>query len=250
MPAGAARLACNCMHDVLNFWRDMRKTCSVSRDVVESALSWGVHRLASRLQMIAGSPELYPEVVRLGAMPPILALLSHDNSDIAASALELLRELTDSDVVEDSVRAPLGQPDEGVTRMCPISLVGLWWRPFGVLLMGRVLQRVLPEGMVLWGLWLLFILGRGGTKAMESIDSPTCRGVTLAGDIAFQDLHGFSCLHDAACTAHSAVGDGAGVKSCGVHCAWGVEGVCRRRRRASWWARWWRRRRWSRSRSA
>ncbi len=58
--------------------------------------------------MIAGSPELYPEVVRLGAVPPVLALLSHDNSDIAASALELLRELTDSDVVEDSVRARRG----------------------------------------------------------------------------------------------------------------------------------------------
>jgi beta-catenin-like protein 1 len=57
-----------------------------------------------RLQVIAGSPELYPELVRLGAVPSILALLSHENGDIAASVLELLRELTDADATEDSVR--------------------------------------------------------------------------------------------------------------------------------------------------
>ncbi len=56
-----------------------------------------------RLQAIAGYPELYPELVRLGAVPSILTLLSHDNGDIAASALELLRELTDADAIEDSV---------------------------------------------------------------------------------------------------------------------------------------------------
>ena len=57
-----------------------------------------------RLSAIAGSPELYPELVRLGGIPPILTLLSHDNGDIAAAAVELLREMTDADVVEDSVR--------------------------------------------------------------------------------------------------------------------------------------------------
>ena len=60
-----------------------------------------------RLQAIAGSPELYPELLRLGGLPHILALLSHDNSDIAASAIQLLRELTDADAIEDSVRSPL-----------------------------------------------------------------------------------------------------------------------------------------------
>lgn len=59
-----------------------------------------------RLQAIAGSPELYPELIRLGGLPHILALLSHDNSDIAASAIQLLRELTDADAIEDSVRTP------------------------------------------------------------------------------------------------------------------------------------------------
>ena len=62
-----------------------------------------------RLQVIASSPELYPELLRLGGLAPILALLSHDNSDIAASAIQLLRELTDADAIEDSVStsAPL-----------------------------------------------------------------------------------------------------------------------------------------------
>jgi beta-catenin-like protein 1 len=59
-----------------------------------------------RLQAIAGSPELYPELIRLGAIPSILALLSHENGDIAASVIELIRELTDADAIEDSVRAP------------------------------------------------------------------------------------------------------------------------------------------------
>jgi beta-catenin-like protein 1 len=38
--------------------------------------------------------------VRLNAVPSILGLLSHDNPDIAADAVELLHELTDADAVE------------------------------------------------------------------------------------------------------------------------------------------------------
>jgi beta-catenin-like protein 1 len=60
-----------------------------------------------RLQAIAGNPELYPELIRLNAMPSLLNLLSHDNADIAGDVIELLNELTDSDVVEDSVWALL-----------------------------------------------------------------------------------------------------------------------------------------------
>ena len=65
---------------------------------------WERCAVMRRLQAIAGSPELYPELIRLGGLPHILALLSHDNSDIAASAIQLLRELTDADAIEDSVR--------------------------------------------------------------------------------------------------------------------------------------------------
>ena len=52
------------------------------------------------LSALAGYPELYPEFVRLNAVPSILGLLAHDNSDVAAHALELLHELTDADSVE------------------------------------------------------------------------------------------------------------------------------------------------------
>jgi beta-catenin-like protein 1 len=52
------------------------------------------------LSGLAGYPELYPEFCRLNAVPSILGLLSHDNPDISAHALELLHELTDADSVE------------------------------------------------------------------------------------------------------------------------------------------------------
>ena len=55
-----------------------------------------------RLGTLAGYPELYPEFCRLNAVPSILALLSHDNPDIACDALVLLNELTDADAVESS----------------------------------------------------------------------------------------------------------------------------------------------------
>ncbi|KAK9819671.1 hypothetical protein WJX72_000948 [[Myrmecia] bisecta] len=54
------------------------------------------------LQAIAGSPELYPELIRMNTVPSLLQLLSHENTDIAAGVIDLFRELTDSDVVEDS----------------------------------------------------------------------------------------------------------------------------------------------------
>ena len=53
-----------------------------------------------RLKSLAGHPELYPEFVRLNAVPSILGLFTHDNPDIAADAVELLHELTDADAVE------------------------------------------------------------------------------------------------------------------------------------------------------
>jgi len=55
-----------------------------------------------RLFIIAGSPELYPELVNLGAVPTLLDLLRHENTDIAADAVDLIRELTDADAIEDA----------------------------------------------------------------------------------------------------------------------------------------------------
>jgi beta-catenin-like protein 1 len=58
-----------------------------------------------KLFVIAGSPELYPELVSLGAVPTLLELLRHENTDIAADAVDLVRELTEGDAIEDNVRS-------------------------------------------------------------------------------------------------------------------------------------------------
>jgi beta-catenin-like protein 1 len=54
------------------------------------------------LLSVASTPQLYPDLVEAGAIPTLLTLLTHDNADIAADALELLSELTDTDAVEDN----------------------------------------------------------------------------------------------------------------------------------------------------
>jgi len=54
------------------------------------------------LLAVASIPQLYPDLVEAGAIPTLLTLLTHDNADIAADALELLSDLTDTDAVEDN----------------------------------------------------------------------------------------------------------------------------------------------------
>jgi beta-catenin-like protein 1 len=67
-----------------------------------------LHEEVKRLGTLAAAPELYPELVRLGAVPSLLALLVHDNADIAAEGALLLRELTDADAVQESDAALAG----------------------------------------------------------------------------------------------------------------------------------------------
>ena len=62
------------------------------------------------LLVVASSPELYPDLVRAGAAPTLLALLNHENADVAAGVVELLSELTDGDAVEDAVSAACVRP--------------------------------------------------------------------------------------------------------------------------------------------
>ena len=62
-------------------------------------------------KQVAGAPELYPDFARMPALASLLALLSHENTDIAGDVLELLKELTEEDVVEDSVRASVPPRD-------------------------------------------------------------------------------------------------------------------------------------------
>lgn len=67
-----------------------------------------LHEEVKRLGSLAAAPELYPELVRLGAAPSLLALLAHDNADIAAEGCLLLRELTDADAAAESDAALSG----------------------------------------------------------------------------------------------------------------------------------------------
>jgi len=54
-----------------------------------------------RLKTLSEVPDLYPYVVQLGAVPQIVSLLAHENTDIAIDVVELLNELTDEDVVAE-----------------------------------------------------------------------------------------------------------------------------------------------------
>jgi len=67
-----------------------------------------LHAELKRLGQCAAAPELLPELVRLGAVPTLLALLGHENADVAAEAVETLRELTSPDAAAESESALAG----------------------------------------------------------------------------------------------------------------------------------------------
>lgn len=50
------------------------------------------------LLALTQAPQHYRELVSLGSIPSLLSLLSHENTDIALDAIELINELTDEDV--------------------------------------------------------------------------------------------------------------------------------------------------------
>lgn len=61
-----------------------------------------LHDEINRLRILAGAPELYPDLVSLNSVPSLVGLLGHDNTDIAIDAVSLLLDLTDEDVLEDN----------------------------------------------------------------------------------------------------------------------------------------------------
>lgn len=46
--------------------------------------------------------ELYPELVRLNVVPSLVGLLSHENVDISTDVIDVIKDLTDSDALEES----------------------------------------------------------------------------------------------------------------------------------------------------
>lgn len=50
------------------------------------------------LSILSEHPSLYEEFAKLGCVTSLVSLLSHENTDIAIDAIEIISELTDEDV--------------------------------------------------------------------------------------------------------------------------------------------------------
>lgn len=53
-----------------------------------------LHQAIQELHAIATVPDLYPVLVQLQAIPSLLDLLSHENTDIAVAVVDLLQVLS------------------------------------------------------------------------------------------------------------------------------------------------------------
>lgn len=72
------------------------------------------------LSILSEHPELYEEFAKLGCVSSLVSLLSHDNTDIAIDAIEIINELTDEDV-----EAEQAQWDTLVDAMLEADLLNL-----------------------------------------------------------------------------------------------------------------------------
>lgn len=62
-----------------------------------------LHGMVQELKVIATVPDLYPLLVQLHAVPSLLELLAHHNTDISVAIVDLLQELTDVDILHESM---------------------------------------------------------------------------------------------------------------------------------------------------
>uniref|UniRef100_A0A1B0D9P9 Beta-catenin-like protein 1 N-terminal domain-containing protein n=1 Tax=Phlebotomus papatasi TaxID=29031 RepID=A0A1B0D9P9_PHLPP len=62
-----------------------------------------LHEVLQQLHAIATVPDLYPLFVDLHAVPSLLELLAHPNTDISVTVCDLLQELTDVDILHESI---------------------------------------------------------------------------------------------------------------------------------------------------
>eukprot|EP00929_Paragymnodinium_shiwhaense_P118708 TRINITY_DN90629_c0_g1_i1.p1 TRINITY_DN90629_c0_g1~~TRINITY_DN90629_c0_g1_i1.p1 ORF type:complete len:667 (-),score=192.20 TRINITY_DN90629_c0_g1_i1:42-1952(-) len=70
-----------------------------------------------KFSLLAAHPELYAELVKLGAIPALVGLLNHVNTDIAVDVFEVLSELTDTDAIAD-----VEEPEAFVTALFEAQL--------------------------------------------------------------------------------------------------------------------------------
>lgn len=61
-----------------------------------------LHTMIEDLKAVATVPDLYPILVDLNAIPSLLELLAHQNTDISVAVVDLLQELTDVDILHES----------------------------------------------------------------------------------------------------------------------------------------------------
>merc|ERR1719445_2324948 len=61
-----------------------------------------LHDVVRELQNVSTVPHFYPIMVELNCVSTLLGLLSHDNTDVAVAAVEVLQELTDVDTLQES----------------------------------------------------------------------------------------------------------------------------------------------------
>lgn len=62
-----------------------------------------LHSVLQSLKAVATVPDLYPILVELHAVPSLLELLSHQNTDISVAIVDLIQELTDVDILHESI---------------------------------------------------------------------------------------------------------------------------------------------------
>ncbi|XP_042873999.1 beta-catenin-like protein 1 [Penaeus japonicus] len=69
------------------------------RKFMESEME--LNEAIEELHVVATVPELYPVLVELGTVKSLLALLSHDNTDIAIATVDLLQEMTELEDIQE-----------------------------------------------------------------------------------------------------------------------------------------------------
>eukprot|EP00457_Paulinella_chromatophora_P005290 gb/GEZN01005306.1/.p1 GENE.gb/GEZN01005306.1/~~gb/GEZN01005306.1/.p1 ORF type:complete len:579 (+),score=130.81 gb/GEZN01005306.1/:33-1769(+) len=75
------------------------KFASEPRKFMDSELS--LHEAIVALSPIAASPELFPVLVELKAVPTLLSMMKHENTDIAVAVVKLLGDFLDEDTLAE-----------------------------------------------------------------------------------------------------------------------------------------------------
>ncbi len=92
---------------VQNSKMSLRSTCGRSIDKCGCYLTCHCRFMSSEadldadikaLSILSEHPYLYEEFAKLGCVNSLVSLLSHENTDIAIDAVEIISELTDEDV--------------------------------------------------------------------------------------------------------------------------------------------------------